>query len=438
MDLKFKITMNDGSEMICTKDHPWLARKRNTHDNGAYHWRKTGKLGIGWEIWKAFDVWKSRPDWESGYLAGLFDADGSLSFGRGVILTFIQNAGPLLDNTFMRLISRGYDFHVPWLTEKGGFPGSKRIVHHTWISNRRDIARFLGEMRPQRLIDKAWPMMEGRVPPQGSATIVKIEPIGKGTVIALQTSTRTFMAEGFITHNSQVEMRVAANDSRDETMMGIFWRGEDIHAVTASRMFGIPISQLDEMKHRYPAKRVGFGILNLITAEGLQRELIVGGAEGWSISDCEEMIKSWFSIYHGIAAYMKANGEQAKRYGYVRDMWGRIRYIPGIRSINRWARIEAERQAGNAPIQSAAQGIIKDAMGRLVPVYRELNKIGKVEPLIQIHDDIVWEIDERIILLAATEIKRVMEVIVHPEFIIPLPIDFKYGRKWGSLKKLKI
>lgn len=234
---------------------------------------------------------------------------------------------------------------------------------------------------------------------------------------------------------SQVEMRVAANDSKDETMMGIFWRGEDIHAITASRMFGVPISQLDDMKHRYPAKRVGFGILNLITAEGLQRELTVGGAEGWSVSDCEEMIKSWFDIYRGIAAYMKASGEQAKRYGYVRDMWGRIRYIPGIRSINRWARIEAERQAGNAPIQMAAQGIIKEAMGQLVPIYKDLNEAGMVAPLLQIHDDIVWEVKGYMMEIVKNRVKFIMEGVAPRDFIIPLPVDFKEGKKWGSLKK---
>lgn len=235
---------------------------------------------------------------------------------------------------------------------------------------------------------------------------------------------------------SQVEMRVAANDSKDETMMGIFWQGEDIHAITASRMFGIPISQLDEMKHRYPAKRVGFGILNLITAEGLQRELTVGGAEGWSVQDCKEMIKSWFGIYKGVAAYMKASGEQAKRYGYIRDMWGRIRYIPGIRSTNRWVRIEAERQAGNAPIQSGAQGIIKEAMGQLVPIYHDLNNWGEyIKPLIQIHDDIVWEIGKNTIGLAKPWIKEIMEGVAPKDFIVPLNVDFKEGEKWGSLKK---
>lgn len=235
---------------------------------------------------------------------------------------------------------------------------------------------------------------------------------------------------------SQVEMRVAANDSRDERMMSIFWKGEDIHSVTASDMFGLPINRLDEMKHRYPAKRVGFGILNLITAEGLQRELSSGGAGSWTVFDCQEMIKSWFSIYKGVSAYMKSSGEYAKRYGYVKDMWGRIRYIPGIKSINKWTRIEAERQAGNAPIQMGAQGIIKDAMGRLVPVYREIGR-DSILPLIQIHDDIVWEVDESVLEEVVIKIKKVMEEIKNENFIIPLVADFKVGKKWGSMSKIR-
>ena len=231
----------------------------------------------------------------------------------------------------------------------------------------------------------------------------------------------------------QVEMRVAASESKDERMMSIFWRGDDIHSQTASMMFGIPIGNLDEMKHRYPAKRVGFGILNLITAEGLQRELSAGGADNWTVDDCKEMIRSWFDIYSGIAAYMKSNGGMARRYGYVRDMWGRLRYIAGIRSTNRWVRIEAERQAGNAPIQMGAQGIIKEAMSRLVPIYPRLGAL----PLIQIHDDIVWEVAEDKLDKVVPEIKRVMESSAPADFIVPLTVDFKVGRKWGSMNKWK-
>jgi len=237
---------------------------------------------------------------------------------------------------------------------------------------------------------------------------------------------------------SQVEMRVAADGAKDERMMSIFWSGEDIHSVTASDMFGVPRGQLDEMKHRYPAKRVGFGILNLITAEGLQRELAVGGAGGWTLDDCKGMIRSWFAIYPGVAAYMKANGEQAKRYGYVRDMWGRIRYIPGIRSTNRWIRMEAERQAGNAPIQMGAQGIIKEAMGRLVPLYREVQEeMGYCKPLIQIHDDIVWEMEEWMPTIIIPQIRGVMIGVTPRDFIVPLGVDFKSGTKWGSMDKIR-
>ena len=150
------------------------------------------------------------------------------------------------------------------------------------------------------------------------------------------------------------------------------------------------------------------------------------------MDDCEEMIKAWFDIYRGVAAYMKGNGEYAKRHGFVRDMWGRRRYIPGIRSVNKWGRLEAERQAGNAPIQMGAQGIIKEAMGRLVAVYSDLG----VDPLIQIHDDIVWEMDEAIVSIAQPRIKAVMEGVTPKDFIVPLEVDFKVGRKWGSMSKI--
>jgi DNA polymerase-1 len=133
---------------------------------------------------------------------------------------------------------------------------------------------------------------------------------------------------------------------------------------------------------------------------------------------------------------MKSVGEYAKRYGYVRDMWGRIRFIPGIRSTNSWVRMEAERQAGNAPIQMGAQGVIKEAMGRLVPVYREINKeTGYCQPLIQIHDDIVWEMEEWMVPIVQPRVKQVMEGVAPADFIIPLKVDTKVGGKWGSLEK---
>ena len=226
-------------------------------------------------------------------------------------------------------------------------------------------------------------------------------------------------------------MRVAAHMSGDEKMLKVFAEGLDIHSQTASWMFDIPIPDLDEKEHRYPAKRIGFGVLYMLTADGLRREMAVAGLD-WSLSRCEQAIESWFHTYSGIAAFMKENGHYAKRYGHVKDMFGRIRYIPGIRSSNKWVRMEAERQAGNAPIQMGATGIMKQAMGDLVPVYRKYG--DKLMPLLPIHDDIVWEVDETVLNDAVKDIRETMEASAPEGFLLPVKVDYKYGKRWGSLK----
>jgi DNA polymerase-1 len=243
---------------------------------------------------------------------------------------------------------------------------------------------------------------------------------------------------------SQVEMRVTASESGDARMLDIFRNKQDIHAQTASWMFGIPEGELDEMKHRYPAKRVGFGVLNDISAAGLQRELIKGGGareEDWPLSRCQEMIHSWFDIYTGVAAYMKASREHAMRYGWVRDMWGRRRLIPGVRMKTEYLRQEALRQAANAPIQMGAQGIIKQAMGELVPLYRSFHRPDSGDvcmPLIQIHDDILMEISKTIADTYLPLQVAVMESAAPPGFQVPLEVDIKVGERWGEMKKWEV
>ena len=101
--------------------------------------------------------------------------------------------------------------------------------------------------------------------------------------------------------------------------------------------------------------------------------------------------------------------------------------------MNEWIRMEAERQAGNAPIQMGATGIMKEAMRQLVPVYKQYG--SRLMPLLPIHDDIVWEADEDFAEEAKGIIKRVMEGAAPPDFSVPLKVDFKIGKKWGSLEK---
>ena len=232
---------------------------------------------------------------------------------------------------------------------------------------------------------------------------------------------------------SQIEMMIAAEVSQDKNMLQAFFDNADIHSRTASLMWGIPEDELDPILHRYPAKRIGFGILYGITAAGLFKQLEVAGAGNWTIQDCQNMIDMWFRAYPGVAKFMKDTSTHAKRFGFVRDLWGRIRYVPGVYAFDQWIRLEALRQAGNAPIQMGAQGVIKQAMGNLVPLYRELRKEGIFNPLIQTHDELMWEIQDELLSIAVPLIKLTMENAV--KLSIPLKVDTKIGKSWGKMKE---
>jgi uracil-DNA glycosylase family 4 len=232
---------------------------------------------------------------------------------------------------------------------------------------------------------------------------------------------------------SQVEMRVIAHDSQDPVMMDIFWRGADIHSETAAGMFEIPVTSVEEMAHRYPAKRVGFGILNDISAMGLQREFFMGGAGWWEEGKCQDLIDRWFRVYAGVRRKMDDYRLYSRRHREIRDMHGRRRWVPEVVSVHPYVVEAGLRQAANAPIQMGAQGIIKEAMRQLVPVYSGFK--GSIRPLIQIHDDLVWEVEEGLVGGIIPIIKDVMENAV--KLSVPILVDFKAGKRWGSMAKIK-
>lgn len=244
----------------------------------------------------------------------------------------------------------------------------------------------------------------------------------------------------------QVEMRVMADRSQDETLCQIFRGGEDIHDQTASKMFGIPIGRLDKMRHRLPAKRVGFGIINGITGKGLSEQFTLAveqGAEPHSEGESNDMIRAWFEIYPGVRKYMRRVADETRRYGYVRDMWGRIRYLPNIYSAKPWEREEAERQAVNHTIQGGAQGILKKGMAAIWEwmkdhtVHRTATTLPMivVEPLLQVHDELLFEItdhEEIRNLTAATFTQLLCGAVT---LSVPIGAHNAFGPSWGDLEK---
>lgn len=234
---------------------------------------------------------------------------------------------------------------------------------------------------------------------------------------------------------SQVEMRVVAHDSQDPRMMDIFLNGKDLHTETACWVFEVAPDQVDEMKHRYPSKRIGFGILNLISPRKLLREIELGGAEGWTEARCADAIQKWFGIFEGVKSWIEGKKAEARRHGFVRDMWGRIRLVPELISCHPNIVEAGIRQAVNAPIQMGAQGIIKQAMGDLkVQVVDPFQ--GYVYYLIQIHDDLVSEVHDDLLPVVVPEMKRIMETCA-PHMTVPIKADVKVGKRWMDMKKWK-
>ena len=132
---------------------------------------------------------------------------------------------------------------------------------------------------------------------------------------------------------------------------------------------------------------------------------------------------------------MQRQEEHARRYGYVRDMHGRIRRIPGVYSAIKSTVSAAIREAGNMPIQAGAQEIMKIAMADLVPVYRRWKSEGRiVRPIMQIHDDLLWEVEEGMVQEAYTVCKIIMENAVRLK--VPIKVDGKIGPVWGHMQEV--
>lgn len=232
---------------------------------------------------------------------------------------------------------------------------------------------------------------------------------------------------------SQIEMRTEAERSQDEAMLNVFRTGKDIHSETASRMFHLAVEKLDSMKHRYPAKRTGFGVLYGIGPQGLLDQMEVSGAGGWTLEGCEGYINAWLRAYPGVRDQMDEDRAFARRHGFIVDMWGRRRLIPELRSSSKKIVEEGLRYAINQPATSGAQGVIKTAMRVLWEDFITRMPAGMIRPLLQIHDDLLFEVREEEAEWVSAMIQGYMENVVR--WSIPTPVDPKMGKTWGDMKK---
>jgi DNA polymerase-1 len=220
---------------------------------------------------------------------------------------------------------------------------------------------------------------------------------------------------------SQIELRLLAHIAQVHPLIEAFRNGDDIHAATASQIFSVPLEQMTSDLRRQ-AKAINFGIIYGISSFGLAQQLGIPNGEAG------EIIKRYFQKYPGIEAYMQKYRTMARDKGYVETLFKRRCYTPGINDTNGMTRQFAERQAINAPLQGSNADIIKRAMIRMPALLVEAN--SKARLVLQVHDELLFEIPETEIATLVPVLKKTMETVV--SLSVPLVVGIGIGKNWDQ------
>jgi DNA polymerase-1 len=221
---------------------------------------------------------------------------------------------------------------------------------------------------------------------------------------------------------SQIDLRVLAHLSQDPGLIAAFAQDEDIHATTASKIFGTPADEVTPEMRRN-AKTVNFGVVYGMSDYGLEQ------ATNLNREEASQFIALYFEKYPRVKEYLEATKEQARKLGYVQTVLGRRRFLPEINSSNRMVRGAAERMAINAPVQGSSADIIKIAM---INLHREMERRNlKSKMLLQIHDELLFEVPEE----EVGEMKSLVSELMSRAFelCVPVKIDIKLGKNWAEM-----
>ena len=224
---------------------------------------------------------------------------------------------------------------------------------------------------------------------------------------------------------SQIELRILAHIADIPQLKEAFREGLDIHAMTASEMFGVPVEGMpSEIRRR--AKAINFGIIYGISAFGLANQLSIPRDEAGTY------IKRYFERFPGIRDYMDSTKAFAKEHGHVETLFGRRVHYPDIRSPNASVRAFNERAAINAPIQGTAADIIRRAMIRMEPALAEAGLSARM--LLQVHDELIFEVEDGEVEATIPVVRKVMEEAALPvvQLSVPIEVDAKAAANWDE------
>ncbi len=232
---------------------------------------------------------------------------------------------------------------------------------------------------------------------------------------------------------SQMELRIAAFMSGDQKLIGIFKKGEDVHSAVASEVFGVPLEKVDyEMRRR--AKVINFGIIYGMGVTALQKSLGTGRAEA------QQFYNEYFEKFSTLARYLEQTKQDAYKKGYSETYFGRRRMLEGLKSRLPYVRASAERQASNAPLQGTGADIVKLAMVRIDEHLSKEKCEDEVRMLLQVHDELVFEIKKERVSEIALRIKQFMETVINPQETsgVVCSVEVSVGENWALMKKLNV
>ncbi|HAS6185268.1 TPA: DNA polymerase I [Vibrio vulnificus] len=221
---------------------------------------------------------------------------------------------------------------------------------------------------------------------------------------------------------SQIELRIMAHLSGDQALLDAFQQGKDIHAATAAEIMGVSIEQVSSEQRRR-AKAVNFGLIYGMSAFGLAKQLGIPRGEAQAYMD------KYFERYPGVMQYMEDTRSNASQHGYVETIFGRRLHLPEITSRNVMRRKAAERAAINAPMQGTAADIIKKAM-LLVDQWIQEEGNGRVKLLMQVHDELVFEVEESCLTEIESKVQQLMESAA--QLNVPLVAEAGHGDSWDQ------